>query len=212
MGVFRSLIFDGLHKSVGNIVMYTSRGRAIVRGKPLSVHNPRTAAQQAARMRFRVATRLAAVFEDLLPLGFPAPYAADSRGAFVGENINRLEMDGDGNVVVDFRRLALSAGKQVPPLCRVRIQGNGGVAESFAQPLSAYAMRDDRVYVVLWETEDDAAFLLDLGTRGAPATQAFEFLEDWRPENLFAYAFAVSASGRHASDSVLLMAEGVAED
>lgn len=209
MAIFESNLFHRLRNSVGNIVTYTYCGKGVVRGKPLHVRNPKTPAQQEARLRFKEAGRLSAYFRDAALLGFPASYAVRSHNAFVGANLPMFDVDEEMRVRPDFRRLVCSRGKLEKPVVALRVSGSQIRAEVSEQKLSAYSSRTDTVYAVLWDCECPATHIVEIGKRqGSYTTAPFSYPEDFDLRHMFVYAFAVSANGKQASDTLLLFAEG----
>ncbi len=72
-----------------------SKGRIIVRGKPLSIHNPRTAGLVHASNRF------------------------------VQDNMEAIQIDEDFKATVNFEKLTLSSGKLKPVKISVRCAEDG---------------------------------------------------------------------------------------
>ena len=60
------------------------------------------------------------------------------------------------------------------------------------------------MYAVLYESVLKRTRLVDLGTRGAPNELSYQLPEDWDAANVHLYAFATTANGRVASDSIYL--------
>ncbi|MDE5638453.1 MAG: hypothetical protein K2I47_01425 [Odoribacter sp.] len=209
MAIFESTLFHRLRNSLGNVVTYTYCGKGVLRGKPLYVRNPRTPAQQEVRLRFKSSGRLSAYFRKAALLGFPASYAVQSHNAFVGANLSIFDVDDKGQVRPDFRRLVCSRGKLEKPAVTLHISGDEIRAEVSEQPLSAYSSRTDSIYAVLWDCQYPGCSIVKIGKRqGGYTTAPFSCPDEFDLSHLFIYAFAVSANGKQASDTLLLLAEG----
>lgn len=209
MAIFESTLFHRLRNSLGNVVTYTYCGKGVLRGKPLYVRNPRTPAQQEVRLRFKSSGRLSAYFRKAALLGFPASYAVQSHNAFVGANLSIFDVDEEGQVRPDFRRLVCSRGKLEKPAVTLYISGDEVRAEVSEQPLSAYCSRTDTLYAVLWDCQYPGCSIVKIGKRqGGYTTAPFSYPKEFDLSHLFIYAFAVSANGKQASDTLLLLAEG----
>ena len=107
---------QGLSGRLGNVVGYNWNGLWCVRSRPVSVRNPRTAAQQAHREQFRQEVQLAAAMRYALIKGF---------GGIARENhmtpqnlFMRLNRDAfgwsDKGLTVDYAGLVLSVGPASP--------------------------------------------------------------------------------------------------
>lgn len=209
MAIFESTLFHRLRNSLGNVVTYTYCGKGVLRRKPLQVRNPRTPAQQNMRSRFKAAGRLSAYFRETALLGFPASYAVQSHNAFVSANLSLFDVDENMQVRPDFRRLVCSQGKLEKPAVALHISGDQIRAEVSEQKISAYCSRTDTLYAVLWDCEYPAATVVNIGKRqGNYTTDPFPCPEKFDFRHMFIYAFAVSANGKQASDTLLLFAEG----
>lgn len=209
MAIFESTLFHRLRNSLGNVVAYTYCGKGVLRRKPQYVRNPRTPAQQAVRLRFKAAGRLSAYFREAALLGFPASYAVQSHNAFVGANLSLFDVDENKQVRPDFRRLVCSQGKLEKPAVALRVSSNQIRAEVSEQKISAYCSRTDTFYAVLWDCGFPAAHIVSIGKRqGNYTTAPFSYPDKFDLRHVFIYAFAVSANGKQASDTLLLFAEG----
>lgn len=95
MGVIKQGILGGFSGSVANIVGSSWKGIAVVKSKPLSVANPRTAAQTAQRQRLAGVVTAARSLLAALIQPFWNPFAQRQSGynAFVGENIDVFDND-----------------------------------------------------------------------------------------------------------------------
>ena len=73
MGIFDSVLFGKLHKSVGNLTMYNLNGQNIVRAKSsLGRHDKKSARQLLQRAKMKKVQQLACQLADAIAIGFPA--------------------------------------------------------------------------------------------------------------------------------------------
>lgn len=207
MAIFRSSLFGDLSKSLHNLVMYRSRGLSIVRSKPMTIHNPKTEKQRASRAVFRATTQLSAYLSPLTVYGFPSLYKTDSRNAFVSANMQMFSVDEEMNAVPDYRLMACSCGVQTPPTMKAvwAEDGRGVCVESFAQNISATASRQDMLYVVVFHAKDKDCDLHKFGERGMVQQRNFALNARWIRNFVYVYAFAVSANGNRASETLFLL-------
>ncbi|WP_251621554.1 DUF6266 family protein [Odoribacter lunatus] len=208
MAIFKSSLFHRLRNGLGNVVAYYYCGKGVLRSKPLHVRNPKTTAQQQARLRFKAAGHLSAYFREVALLGFPAPYAVQSHNAFIGANIQMFDLDENLQVHPDFRRLVCAQGKLEKPVITVKVDDHQFTAEISEQNLSAYCSRNDDIYAVLWDCKYPAACIVPIGKRQGHQSKTFSYPDKFKEEHMFVYVFAVSANGKQTSDSLLLFAEG----
>lgn len=72
MGIYKQGWFGAYTGRVGNVIGTMWNGRAVLRIRPASVANPNTLAQQAQRMKFRLAASFIKLHEKLIRIGFAA--------------------------------------------------------------------------------------------------------------------------------------------
>ena len=121
--------FVGFHGKLGNMVGYSWKGVWCVRSRPVSVHNPRTEAQQRHRAMFAEQVRLAGRMSWAVNIGFAA--VADEmhitpQNAFVKANQGAFSVD-DGGLAVDWNALEVSAGPVAPVALGVPQMDDDGV-------------------------------------------------------------------------------------
>lgn len=207
MAIFRSSILGDAHKSVQNVTMYRSRGQQILKSKPLRIKDARTPRQLQLRTRFRIINDLAARFREVFPVGFPAEFVTWSRNAFVRHNIEIVSVDKELQAEVDFSRLACSSGRRDKPAMSACLgdEGSEVVLVSSPQNISAYGSREDRLFAVLLERGCLSVQLVFFGTRGMVKELHVPLSRSWNPAMVSVYAFALSANGRCASNTIVLL-------
>lgn len=105
-------ILGGISGKIGNIVGSSWKGIAVIKTKPLSVANPRTASQVAQRNSMTGIVKLSvSVLSTIIkPLWDRAAQYMSGYNAFVKENIGNVDEDG----IVDCDNVIFSKGKMQP--------------------------------------------------------------------------------------------------
>ena len=115
-------INDAYRGTVGTVIGYEWRGKWCLRSRPLHVRNPRTARQQSNRMLFKQMVALAGSMKMALRKGLRGislGMHVTECNLFVKRNKDCFSLDGDGKMVVDWERLAVSEGAVAAPLFAV---------------------------------------------------------------------------------------------
>jgi len=109
MGTIKQGILGGFSGSVAGVVGSSWKGIAVIKSKPLSVANPRTAAQTAQRSKFSGVVALASLMLAGLvkPLWDRFSSQASGYNDFVKRNIDAFDSAGD----LDPTELVISTGK-----------------------------------------------------------------------------------------------------
>ena len=186
MAEFNSYLLGKASKSVGNVTLFYMRAKNIARAKIFKRKDTVTPEILTQRAKLGI---LSQEGRRMLPV---------IRKGFVG---------GDYNATINYPQLRVASGIQITPK----------VAATYSEPDSQYAftvesqeeeegfaLTDDKVYAVLYESVLKRTRLVDLGTRGAPNELSYQLPEDWDAANVHLYAFATTANGREASDSIYL--------
>lgn len=108
MAKIKQGILGGFSGSVANVVGSSWKGIAVMKAKPLSVANPKTAAQVAQRAKFRAASDIASTDKSAIIKPFWDRFASKMSGvnAWMSENIKHY----DGNGLPDLTALVFSKG------------------------------------------------------------------------------------------------------
>jgi hypothetical protein len=114
MGVIKQGILGGFSGSVANVVGSSWKGIAVIKSKPLSVANPRTAAQQAQRGKFgqTVAFASAILAAIVKPLWDRFAQGESGYNAFIKANIDAFNSDGlatPADLVISSGKMAATA-------------------------------------------------------------------------------------------------------
>lgn len=109
MGVLNRGILGGFRGSVGPVTGTSWKGIDVMKSKPLSVANPRTAGQVAQRSKFTAIVQIASTLLVLLVKPFWDRFAQRQSGynAMVSANIDNFDASGD---IIDPADMIMSRG------------------------------------------------------------------------------------------------------
>ena len=188
MAEFNSYLLGKASKSVGNVTLFYVKKKNIARAKIFKRKDTVTPEILTQRAKLGILSQEGRRMLPVVRKGF-------------------VEVDGDYNATINYPQLRVASGIQITPK----------VAATYSEPDSQYAftvesqeeeegfaLTDDKVYAVLYESVLKRTRLVDLGTRGAPNELSYQLPEDWDAANVHLYAFATTANGRVASDSIYL--------
>ena len=113
MAIIKQGILGGFNGKVGTVIGSSWKGRSVIRAIAQHVHNPRTAAQQAARARLSLVSRFVSGVQTFVNEGLRA--LADSEAITAANVATRLNLaqavTGSGTgVSLDYSRVILSSG------------------------------------------------------------------------------------------------------
>ena len=185
----------GFVGKLGPAVGYHWRGKWCVRALPRTVHNPRTAAQQAHRMQFREMVQLAGRFRAAINTGLHRlayEHGMTECNMFVRRNHRLLTSEG-----LDYRQLELSHGP-VAPVGFGRAQVDEGMVlrvEFEKNPLRVRADGEDEVVLFVYCVD------LQVGIRSRAVSRKSGRIEvalpdEWAGTEMHVYGFVVDRQGR----------------
>lgn len=147
MGIIRRGILGGFSNRVGNVVGSSWKGIATMRVLPLSVANPRTAAQINVRKNFSGITKMASelLTSIVKPLNDRFAVRMSGYNLFIQRNSNAFQNDG----VFDPSALTLSHGRLSAPIITSALKNEAlGLIEYSTALDGSMDLASDRVYVV----------------------------------------------------------------
>lgn len=148
MGIIRRGILGGFSNRVGNVVGSSWKGIATMRVLPLSVANPRTAAQINVRKNFSGITRLASelLTSIVKPLNDRFAVRMSGYNLFIQRNSKAFKDDG----TFDPLALTLSHGRLSAPVIESVTAVGNAVGVEFASSLSSSMdLSSDKVYALV---------------------------------------------------------------
>ncbi len=207
MAEFNSYLLGKASKSVGNVTLFYTRAKNIARAKIFRRKDTVTPEILTQRAKLGILSKEGRRMLPVIRKGFVGVGKGSPSNAFVQLNMDAVEVDGDYNATIDYPQLRVASGIQITPKVTATFDAEGQqysfVVEAQDEE-EGFALTDDKVYAVLYESELKRTRMVDLGTRGGAATQPYSLPEDWDAANVHLYAFATTANGREASDSVYL--------
>lgn len=150
MGVIRRGILGGFSNRVGNVVGSSWKGIATMRVLPLSVSNPRTAAQINVRENFSGITKMASALLTSIvkPLNDRFAVRMSGYNLFIQRNSKAFKNDGS----FDFSEFTLSHGRLSSPVIIDITPGATDVEIDYSATLAgAMDLASDRAYAVAVE-------------------------------------------------------------
>lgn len=202
MGVQSQGIFGAFKNKVGNLVGSSWRGIAVVKTKPLSVANPRTAGQVTQRTAFSLASKWASILLQSTIPTFWNRFAVKMSGynSWIKENVEFM-LDG---IIANYSLLVMSKGKLTPVATLAVVADNSDNSISISKTESALnqysANTDLQSYVVYNETQD---YYLQANTSNNRAIAGFA-ISDTRMETgdtLHVWHMYRRSDGTYVSDS-----------
>jgi hypothetical protein len=149
MGIIKRGILGGFSGSVANVVGSSWKGISTMRSKPLSVANPRTAAQVGNRTRFKAVTVLASEMLSGVIKPLWDRFAVQESGYNTFQRANK-DVFGDTGVF-DAASLKIAQGKmEAPAELSCVLDSPGTIMVNWSTILSdAYAMDSDLAYIAV---------------------------------------------------------------
>lgn len=210
MGKISPDLAGAYQRSVGNVVYYVKNGINYARSKSKSPYTSQSPAQVVQRGKFSSIIQLASVMQGVIDLGFPQRKKEWSpANAFCNLNKNSYAETAEGQIALDFEVLQCSKGALFIPDVTASLDKESRkieiTAEAMTDETNCYA--DDEVYAALLDTENKFCRLVKVCKRGEGGTQSIGLAKYWNPDSVVAYAFAVSANGKKASNTLFLNLE-----
>ena len=168
MGVIKQGILGGFSGKVANVVGSSWKGIAVIKSRPLSVANPKTAAQTGQRTKFSAAVALAVTVLTTLvkPLWDRFAQLQSGYNAFIKANIDAFSTAG----VPTYANIVISQGSLLGQVINAinATNGSDSVEVTFTDNSgSGNALTTDEVYVMVWnETQDNIGVASGAETRG----------------------------------------------
>lgn len=209
MAIFQSFLLGNVKKSVANLTMYIAKGVSIVRGKPMSVYNPKTDKQLVQRARMKALAHLASVFGPVLPVGYPrSRKLMSAANRFVQDNQPIVTVDENFETTIDYTALSVCAAGQLKlPKVVVRHDADAGqlVFTQTAQGKTMNHNPKDNVWAVVYEKVQEETEIYKLRNRGEDGTTNVTLPEEWVAGNCEIYVFARNEEGTQCSSTGYLV-------
>lgn len=204
MAVVQNPLIGRTKQKFSNAIFTTWKGINVIRSKPLTVANPNSPAQQAARSKFALTSIIGKKALSAIKKGFAKQAIGKSEvNVFVSRNIGAVQLDGGGVPSITDANLKVSEG-QLPQLGGF-VGTGGSVPNEYidltAENLSTVQMGNEVVAVLLGSTpvEEETQIAVVSGTyTGSPMQLDSPFGND----NIVGYkVFQYNPLTREASNS-----------
>lgn len=210
---------------VGNIIVYvTKEGKNCCKSSPLE-RKPGGEGQKRQNAAIAAIAKRKRWLMKVIRVGFPGGkgYAKGFSG-FISANVRsavsveRIHPEQEEHTckkalqefkgTVDYGKLRVAAGRLATPDVSAEVcpERRKIIFTSPGTPLeSVHCFADDKIYGVVIDPSKRKCHFQELGVRGISFCTEADFPPEASPEHLAAYAFATSADGKDASDSVCLL-------
>ena len=142
--------------------------------------------------------------------GFVGIGNGTTSNAFVAKNMKAVDVDEKHVATVDYERLKMATGVQDVPEVSVTYSSENKMY-SFEQEMqteeNGFALVDDLVYAVVFESVLMRVKLISLRSRGENGNTSVALPKNWNHANVKIYCFATSKNGKSISPSQYLTVE-----
>ena len=207
MAIFNSYLLGKARKSVGNVTLAYVEKRNIARAKVFARRDNATPPVLTQRAKMRLLGSMSRLLLPITRVGFVGVGKGSTSNAFVAQNMRAVNVDESYAATMDYDQMKVAAGILYPPIVEVSFDDASGTfsfLQGIEEETAGYALSDDLVYAVLYETVLNRAKLFRLNPRGTGGSTAAKLPDGWSEENVKVYVFATSANGKMASDSQIL--------
>ena len=220
MAKIKLAVLESIKGSIGNVTFYVKDAEQEGRKGSANVKPTTNTKVLTQQLRFKVLAQLAAVMAGATRHGFTDRVKGrNTTSMFVKLNKDTVTVeDLEANTVtVAFGDITCARGYLAPPSVTVtRTEGTGTLAFESAPMTPGFRCEAaDEVYVVVINAAEEAydpekerqwSIVTLLGTRGEGGSASVP-VPSYMTGGVHAYAFAVSADGKMASDSIYLPIE-----
>ncbi|MCR4659598.1 MAG: DUF6266 family protein [Bacteroidales bacterium] len=204
----RQGILGGFSGRIGNVVGSSWKGRAVIKARPLHVHDPKTAKQLLSRARFAMVQKLLSLIgASTAAAGFKSKSRSITEANyFVRTNYDAITGSELDNLSVDYSLVSVAEGK----LPGLELRG----AISSDDPATVHVAWNDNSSLELASAADTVRFVAVNPEAGASmlfTSSRSELSADlvvptaWQGQAVHLYAFVISVSAANnnlVSDSV----------
>lgn len=164
MGKIKQGILGGFSGKVANVVGSSWKGIAVMKSLPLSVANPKTAAQILQRNRFKLLVGYAATMLSTIVKPLWDRFAQKMSG-FNDFVSNNFDIFFEGSADPNLTKVIISKGKMLAPtITSVQDTEPGEIAVTFdSDPSDPYALGTDQVFLAAIDVINKKAFTLSAG-------------------------------------------------
>ena len=210
MAKFNSYLLGKVKKSVGNVTMCYTNKQNIAKAKIFSRKDNPTPEMLDQRAKMKVLVQLSRRLIPVIRKGFVGMGNGTTSNAFVKANQAAVEVDEKHVATIDYERLKMATGIQDVPEVSVTYSAENKMY-SFEQEMqteeNGFALVDDLVYAVVFESVLMRVKLISLRSRGENGNTSVALPKNWNHANVKIYCFATSKNGKSISPSQYLTVE-----
>lgn len=210
MAKFNSYLLGKVKKSVGNVTMCYTNKQNIAKAKIFSRRDNPTPEMLDQRAKMKVLVQLSRRLIPVIRKGFVGIGNGTTSNAFVKVNQAAVEVDEKHVATIVFDRLKMAEGLLYTPKVTVTYASESKMY-SFEQEMleeeNGFALADDLVYAVLFESVLMRVKLISLRSRGENGNTSVGLPKNWEQANVKVYCFATSKNGKSISPSLYLAVE-----
>ena len=204
MAKFNSYLLGKATKSVGNVTMYYVNKQNIAKAKIFSRKDNPTPEVLDQRARMKVLIELSRCLLPVVRKGFVGIGKGTTSNAFVSMNMGAVSVDEKHVATVDYEQMKVATGFQDAPNVSLTYSAEDShylFTQEIQEEESGFALADDLVYGVLFESTLKRAKLVSLRSRGESGSTVLPLPEGWDHTKVNAYCFATTKNGKCVSDS-----------
>lgn len=202
MAIIKQGILGGFKKKIGSVVGSSWKGLATMRSLPLSVANPRTAAQVSNRDRFKACAEFASLILASVIKPLMDRFAGQMSGYNLFTKLNKEVFANPASPV--WADLLISKGKMIAPTSSLVAFGAENIEVTIVEEAGdRYALPTDKLYVLLYNsTTNTILFQGDTGKTRADGSWGYTFDEEQESGNhLVIYLAFLHADGSEVSNT-----------
>lgn len=202
MAIIKQGILGGFKKKIGSVVGSAWKGKATMRSLPLSVANPRTAAQVSNRNRFKACAEFASSILASLIKPLMDRFAGQMSGYNMFTKLNKEVWALP--LMTAWDNLIISKGKMIKPnLTGTKVTTGGVELDWSGTQEDRYGLPTDKVYaLVINQTGKKILFQGDTGAKRSDETKSIDFeVSQPTTSGIHVYVSFLRADGTEVSDS-----------
>lgn len=208
MATFKNGILGGFNGKVGTVVGYSWKGKSVMRSIAQNIHNPRTEAQQSARMRFTLLIKAITQLYPIVAWGFKskAQGVTESNVAF-SLNYAQVFTGNYPDISLDLSKLQLSSGPLPPASNPNATVDTGQRTVNFTWDDNSGELGGsgtDTCMIALYNPNLNQAVVNEEGAARSAETFSLVYPSSWIGSNFAVYMVWRDASGSLVSESSFL--------
>lgn len=204
MATIQQGIYGNFSGMVGNVIGYTWKGKGVMRIRPSSVANPKTALQQQQRGKFSVVLRFVQAHIQQIRTGFK-PWADNitAYNAAMSYNLKYATTGEHPNRSIDYKKVLISRGDlPVVDNLMASVAGPGSLLLEWAgSTLLAGAHPRDKLMVSVYNETDNVSLAYDSVAERAACSADLDTPAEWAGKTVQVLVFLIAVAAYGAVES-----------